>query len=336
MEYIPPSDVISPKNRWHLFDVVLDRGEGQCAYALGTWEGARRIGFRWNGNAEDGPLGNPQSRGLPTWAILDPALHEAVLALLNPEKRVLARRFLGLRDPAAWRTMLVEIQRFHKDRLEKIASGKGPVAPLYADRLVVHVVPFSAVEGTKPRVYEDLFKEPAKFPPIGRDHPAHFRITHDGLLLGANERGLDESQGAYTQVWRSGIVEAVRCGVARTDNRFELPKIERDLVWYSRLYLKSLNSAFITPPAAIIASLLGVKDKIVLHDFIRRGEIPCDLPSTVLSEDIYTFKESILETVPESSNECAQMLLPTLTHLADTAGVSTPPGFDGEGNYILQ
>lgn len=42
------------------------RAPGGCAYAIGTWDGARRIGFRWNGTDEYLP-GNPQSRGLATW-----------------------------------------------------------------------------------------------------------------------------------------------------------------------------------------------------------------------------------------------------------------------------
>jgi hypothetical protein len=94
MPYIKPEEVRSPKAYWQLIEVLLDHGEGECAYALGEWDGERRIGFRWNGK-ESSPIGNPQSRGLPTYTMLDPALHEAVIALLSPEKASLARRLLG-------------------------------------------------------------------------------------------------------------------------------------------------------------------------------------------------------------------------------------------------
>ncbi len=97
MAYIKPDDVVSPKANWRLVDVVLDRGEEDCAYAIGMWDDERRIGFRWNGS-EDHPLGNPQSRGLPTWTMLDPALHPAVLRLLrkeNPEKVQIVEAFFG-------------------------------------------------------------------------------------------------------------------------------------------------------------------------------------------------------------------------------------------------
>jgi hypothetical protein len=97
MTYILPQDVISPKAMWTLVDVVLDNGSGKCAYAIGMWDKERRIGFRWNGT-RDSPIGNPQSRGLATWTMLDPALHPAVLRQVekkNPEKAGIVRAFFG-------------------------------------------------------------------------------------------------------------------------------------------------------------------------------------------------------------------------------------------------
>ena len=95
VSYIKPRAVKSPKNRWHLFEVVLDRKEGKCAYALGEWDGERRIGFRWNGTKEN-KIGNPQSRGLPTWTILDEKLYEAVIDILPSDKQEIAKMYLGL------------------------------------------------------------------------------------------------------------------------------------------------------------------------------------------------------------------------------------------------
>ena len=96
MSYVKPEEVRSPKAHWYLFEVVLDRGQGNCAYALGEWDGERRIGFRWNGN-EDNPIGNPQSRGLPTWTMLDKALHKPIIDMLPPEKKDMARGFFGIK-----------------------------------------------------------------------------------------------------------------------------------------------------------------------------------------------------------------------------------------------
>lgn len=96
MPYVKPEDVRSPKAKWYLFEVALDRGEDDCAYALGEWDGKRSVGFRWNGGVTN-PIGNPQSRGLPTWTILDSALHEAVIDLMPEQKKDMARGFLGIK-----------------------------------------------------------------------------------------------------------------------------------------------------------------------------------------------------------------------------------------------
>jgi hypothetical protein len=98
MPHIAADQVISPKDYWTLVDVVLDNGEGQGAYAIGMWDRERRVGFRWNGTNKM-PLGNPQSRGIPTWTMLETALHRPVLGLVerkNPEKAGIMRAFLGL------------------------------------------------------------------------------------------------------------------------------------------------------------------------------------------------------------------------------------------------
>jgi hypothetical protein len=96
MPYIKPAEVISPKAHWSLIDVLLDRGEGDCAYALGIWDGERRIGFRWNGT-KDNELGNPQSRGLPTWTMLDKKIHIQIIEQLPPDKLAMVRGFLDIK-----------------------------------------------------------------------------------------------------------------------------------------------------------------------------------------------------------------------------------------------
>ena len=63
--------------------------------AKGGEAGERRIGFRWNGTKEN-KIGSPQSRGLPTWMILDEKLYEAVIDILPSDKQDIAKMFLRL------------------------------------------------------------------------------------------------------------------------------------------------------------------------------------------------------------------------------------------------
>jgi hypothetical protein len=69
MSYITPSDVHAPKRFWSLIHVIFDGGAGGSSLAIGRWENKPVLAMRWNGT-EDNPIGNPQSRGLPTWVIV--------------------------------------------------------------------------------------------------------------------------------------------------------------------------------------------------------------------------------------------------------------------------
>jgi len=152
--YIDPSKVISPKSHWKLNAVLHDTGEDGCAYAIGTWDGERRIGFRWNGNATN-PLGNPQSRGLPTWTMLDPKLHDAVLSLLPWDRRALARRFFGTAFTFDGVTM-------SSDRSSVVlwnVREQPPIVAVVGCRILRKLVPMPTMSDEDCRLVADVNKE---------------------------------------------------------------------------------------------------------------------------------------------------------------------------------
>lgn len=94
-EYVIPGEVISPKRQWSLVAVLYDRGEGQASVAIGRWDGEPVLAMRWNGT-DNNVIGNPQSRGLPTWFVVPSEFRLAVLHELThlaPEKAALAKEF---------------------------------------------------------------------------------------------------------------------------------------------------------------------------------------------------------------------------------------------------
>lgn len=103
MAYIDPATVVSPKANWNLIEVIRNEGDGDAAMAVGTWTnadgtGGRRIAVRWNGDSNDQHgVGNPQSRGLPTWFMLPEWMHDAIITsdVIPAEKRALVAALLG-------------------------------------------------------------------------------------------------------------------------------------------------------------------------------------------------------------------------------------------------
>lgn len=92
--YVAPENVISPKAYLKMVKVLLDGGPEGESYALVIWDGQPCIVTRWNGY--DGQrIGNPQSRGLPTWFVLGRRLWEPLIDSLDHDLRVFARTFLN-------------------------------------------------------------------------------------------------------------------------------------------------------------------------------------------------------------------------------------------------
>ena len=92
-KYYNPSQVTSPKDCISNVVPVFDGGIGANPFsiALVTWDGEVRIGMRWNitlrewddANKVSGSIisvGEPNSRGYPTWFILPKVLLEQMLS----------------------------------------------------------------------------------------------------------------------------------------------------------------------------------------------------------------------------------------------------------------
>jgi len=69
MRFTNPESVLSPKGSVSDLRVLLNTAEGGWALAAMKWDGVDSLGIRWNGHA-DNPIGNPQSRGIPTWFVI--------------------------------------------------------------------------------------------------------------------------------------------------------------------------------------------------------------------------------------------------------------------------
>ena len=68
IRYTDPETVQSPKASISSVRVLMNTGQDGFSVAALQWEGEDRIGIRWNGGPNN-PMGNPQSRGIPTWFI---------------------------------------------------------------------------------------------------------------------------------------------------------------------------------------------------------------------------------------------------------------------------
>jgi hypothetical protein len=62
---------LSPRNRVGSVDIIYNSGPGGWSVARLEYDGIPdRIGIRWNGEEDEAGIGNPQSRGRPTWFVV--------------------------------------------------------------------------------------------------------------------------------------------------------------------------------------------------------------------------------------------------------------------------
>jgi hypothetical protein len=88
MAYIDPNKVLSPQRSVSNLRVIWNGGQWDKAnpawsgWSLSEldWDGNPAVGCRWNGaDDEERGVGNPQSRGLPTWFILPGGIADVAL-----------------------------------------------------------------------------------------------------------------------------------------------------------------------------------------------------------------------------------------------------------------
>ncbi len=81
MPFVPPEQVLSPREKVSNLRVIYSGNEGDLAIATMTYAGRKdAVGIRWNGNDED-ELGYPKSRNQAVWFVVPEkgALDEIVL-----------------------------------------------------------------------------------------------------------------------------------------------------------------------------------------------------------------------------------------------------------------
>ena len=121
MAYVDPATVVSPKQIIKRVDVLYNTGQGRGSWSVARliWDGEEKLGIRWNGD-EDSAMGNPQSRGLPTWFVvpdeLRPLLDEWI------EKRILLQ---GYSEMAADKDREREALDWSENLISDAANSEG-------------------------------------------------------------------------------------------------------------------------------------------------------------------------------------------------------------------
>lgn len=187
-------------------------------------------------------------------------------------------------------------RRLNDFRLERLMRLKGGVAkiPLGPGHLVLHLMPLQS--STISINVKDASDYDSEFAPMLSLLSLYRQINFDGVLLIGREQNDGENHTAFTQVFRTGRLEAI---VGKMLHRWEDTEpfglLHKDgvpgLLEAIPRYVHGLARLGVGPPFMAMVSLLGIRDSLMLgSSFSFRGH------RQGLDRDDLIFEPVVIET----------------------------------------
>jgi hypothetical protein len=162
-------------------------------------------------------------------------------------------------------SLTTRIRDFRLDRLNKLARRDISFNLHNAPLIVLHIIPLAAFQNPYAidiaRVADDWHRIPQIY-----GLPSGYRINLDGLVIYTDLR--DGTVGAYTQIFRSGMVEATNAYLLEPegDGRKRIPlTLEAEIIEACNGLLKYLQSLAIDPPLYVFLTLIGVNGYTIVN-----------------------------------------------------------------------
>jgi hypothetical protein len=167
-------------------------------------------------------------------------------------------------------TLPERIRRFRDERLARIVASETP-APLHdGARLVLHLLPVSALDPTSQIDLERINAQARVLRPL-HSSGWDMRYNFDGYLT----HNTDPKSGichSYVQFFRSGAIEAVdsRILINRDGSKlFPTGAVERELIEALERYLHAYKQLQIEPPIIVMVSLIGLRGYYIMAGLFK-------------------------------------------------------------------
>jgi hypothetical protein len=221
------------------------------------------------------------------------------------------------------------IETFRTHRLAMIAAGAGPLPLSRGGRLIIHMIPLSAVSQAVAIDLERAFEARFQFRPMTSDTMTR-RFNLDGVVH-VNPR---EDRPGYTQVFREGIVEATLSNIlwelSPGNPVCEAKQITTEITEVIPGYLEGLQALDVPPPIVVLVSLQGVAGaKLIV--FNPAGTVEQLFPSS----DPLILPDVVVDNYG-SPRDYLRALKPVFDALWNAAGFARCMLYDADGNWLPQ
>jgi hypothetical protein len=190
--------------------------------------------------------------------------------------------------------------------------------------MVFHLIPISAFSTSKTHdvipIYEKDFH---RLPLIGFTRWDR-RLNLDGVVTFSNEEG--KLKKAYTQLYRSGIIEVVSVFEFKDKNGYFITShdFEKYLILATQVYLKLLCDLEIEPPIYVFLTLAGVLNyRFAVGNRFPRGSSPLD-------RDVLSIPEVVINSY---DSEPHTILRPIFDMVWNCFGFERSFNYDEKGDW---
>jgi len=220
------------------------------------------------------------------------------------------------------------IKNFHHERLSTIVAGETPYTLASDSFIALHIIPFSAFEPS----------ETVDLPAIMRLNPRPMsssgwnnRYNYDGVLVYTPIREGGKCSG-YTQIFRSGIIEAVTTKLLRSvvandvvDHKIPTSVVENVILTSTAEYLNILNKVNIMLPYSILISLINIRGyKLTSQYAFSDDDSPIDKDNLILPEIL---------VMERRDNDIAPLFKQAFDAMWNAGGIPNSPNFKEDGTW---
>lgn len=225
-------------------------------------------------------------------------------------------------------TVTERIQNFRIERALDLISNNTPIPMEKEAKLIIHLIPFESFT-TKTNIdFSELNKmsqETDIFRPMGGSG-WNTKINLNGII--AHTATSDQPAHSYIQLYRNGIIEAIRDWIVYDNEQGEKllrwRACESTILEYLPKYLSILKRLNVNPPIVLFLSLVGVKNSKMSLD----GAYFSHTNSLIEKDELY-LPEVILENCEYSPGET---LKPAFDLVWNACGLPGSLNFDKDGN----
>jgi hypothetical protein len=227
-------------------------------------------------------------------------------------------------------TMSDRLRNFRLDRINKLASGSGPIALSSPHLMVLHLLPVvSARAGVRFGTgdFERMKKTSQPEPIANNGYGSSFNM--DGLLV-KSHWGVEACNG-FVQIYRNGFLEAVESQTLaeREKEGLIIPGVawERSILEVFPGYLKALETLKIAPPYVASISLLNVRGYTMYVGLRYCGRSE----GKPVDRDHLLTDEVLIESVAETPGK---ILRPLFDEIWNGCGWSRSLNYDEKGEWV--